>query len=243
MYSNPTFDPNPLASADSTTEELAYLQDTLQKDPQGRVAFTSLAYQDIGFPGSTFKIVTASAAYQYAPQLVNASMTSYACIPPGTFKGQTTELCNFDHNESCGGTIAEMLPPSCDTGFALLGTKVGAFPMVAEANSFGFNQQPPIDLPHTPYEVSDFLQPSCYENTQVYLAFSSIGQFCTKASPLQMAFPGTGDKEQGTRDPADKSVQPRGISSDSRQPKKTCPIKKHRKPLTMQWQTREMAYQ
>jgi peptidoglycan glycosyltransferase len=187
MYSNPTFDPNPLASADSTTEELAYLQDTLQKDPQGRVAFTSLAYQDIGFPGSTFKIVTASAAYQYAPQLVNASMTSYACIPPGTFKGQTTELCNFDHNESCGGTIAEMLPPSCDTGFALLGTKVGAFPMVAEANSFGFNQQPPIDLPHTPYEVSDFLQPSCYENAQVYLAFSSIGQFCTKASPLQMA--------------------------------------------------------
>jgi peptidoglycan glycosyltransferase len=187
MYSNPTFDPNPLASADSTIEELAYLQDTLHKDQQGRVAFTSLAYQDIGFPGSTFKIVTSSAAYQYAPQLVNASMTSYACIPPGTFKGQATELCNFDHTESCGGTIAEMLPPSCDTGFALLGTKIGAFPMVAEANSFGFNQQPPIDLPHSSYEVSDFLQPSCYQNAQVFLAFSSIGQDCTKASPLQMA--------------------------------------------------------
>jgi peptidoglycan glycosyltransferase len=187
MYSNPTYDPSRLASPDGTTERQAWQQDTLSRDSEHYVPFTSLAYQDHDFPGSTFKIVTSAAAYQYAPQLVNSAMTSYACIPPGTFKGQTTELCNFNHNENCGGTIAEMLPPSCDTGFALLGTKVGAFPMVAEANSFGFNQQPPIDLPHSLNEESDFLQPSCYENAQVFLAFSSIGQKCTEASPLQMA--------------------------------------------------------
>jgi cell division protein FtsI/penicillin-binding protein 2 len=35
--------------------------------------------------------------------------------------------------------------------------------------------------------VSQFLQPDCYENAQVFLAFSSIGQKCTLASPLQMA--------------------------------------------------------
>ncbi len=84
-----------------------------------------------------------------------------------------------------------MLPPSCDTGFALLGTMVGATSMLAEANSYGFNQQPPIDLPHAPAtnpnEVSQFLQPDCYQNAQVFLAFSSIGQKCTIATPLQMA--------------------------------------------------------
>jgi peptidoglycan glycosyltransferase len=80
-----------------------------------------------------------------------------------------------------------MLPPSCDTGYAILGTKIGATNMVDEADAFGFNQQPPIDLPHDSAEVSQFLQPSCYGGAQVFLAFSSIGQDCTKASTLQMA--------------------------------------------------------
>ncbi len=35
--------------------------------------------------------------------------------------------------------------------------------------------------------MSDFLQPACYQNAQIFLAFSSIGQKCTIASPLQMA--------------------------------------------------------
>jgi peptidoglycan glycosyltransferase len=113
-------------------------------------------------------------------------MPSYGPIPPGYFMGQTTPI-NNDSGGACGGTIAEMLPPSCDTGFAILGSKIGAASMTAEADSFGFNQQPPIDLPHSPEEISSFLQPSCYLNAQVYLAFSSIGQKCTSASALQMA--------------------------------------------------------
>lgn len=186
MYSNPTFDPNGLASLSGTTETKAFAADNTP-DALGYRPFTSLAYQDNAFPGSTFKIVTTAAAYQHAPQLVDASMPYYVCIPPGTFRGQTTQLCNFGGVQGCGGPIAEMLPPSCDTGYAILGTKIGAASMTAEADAFGFNQQPPIDLPHSSNEVSQFLQPSCYQNAQVYLAFSSIGQFCTKASPLQMA--------------------------------------------------------
>lgn len=190
MYSNPSFDPNPLASQNGKTETAAWLSDTQTKDHNGFYPFTSIAYQDIFPPGSTFKVVTASAAYERAPQLVKTPMKTYSCIPPGTFKGQTTQLCN-DGAISCGGDIAAMLPPSCDTGFALLGTMVGPTSMLAEANSYGFNQQPPIDLPHSPAsnpdEISDFLQPGCYQNAQVFLAFSSIGQKCTIATPLQMA--------------------------------------------------------
>ena len=196
MYSSPSYDPSPLASQDIKTEESAWLADTETPDSLGHLPFTSLAYQDIAFPGSTFKIVTTAATYEKAPQLVNTPMPGYSCIPPGTLKGQTTNLCNYGGGY-CGGTIAEMLPPSCDTGFALLGTKVGADNMLAEANAFGFNQQPPIDLPPSPGEVSQFLQPSCYQNAEIFLAFSSIGQDCTKATPLQMAMVAAGVADGG----------------------------------------------
>ena len=186
MYSNPTYDPTPLASQDTKTEQAAWVADTATKDSQGRFPFTSLAYQDIAFPGSTFKVVTTTAAYEKSPQLVNTSIDYYTCIPPKTFGGQTTPLCNYG-GAGCGGTIAQMLPPSCDTGYAILGTKVGADNMLSAADAFGFNKQPPLDLPPSPGEISQFLQPNCYQNAQVFLAFSSIGQFCTKATPLQMA--------------------------------------------------------
>jgi penicillin-binding protein A len=185
MYSNPTFDPNPLVSPYSAPETQAYATDTTT-DQYGFQPLASIAYQDSFFPGSTFKTVTTAAAYDHAPRLVDTPMPYYTCIPPHTFGGQFTKLCNFGDG-GCGGTIAQMLPPSCDTGYALLGTKVGAAGMTAEADAFGFNQQPPIDLPSSPFEVSHFLQSGCYMNAQVFLAFSSIGQYCTTASPLQMA--------------------------------------------------------
>jgi penicillin-binding protein A len=204
MYSNPSFDPNPLTSlscaatkTEGTTQECAqtvasqaWAADNTP-DSNGFDPLTSLSYQDTFAPGSTFKVVTTSAVYEHAPSLVNSSVPFFSCIPPGYFQGQTTQLCN-DGGTSCGGTMAVMLPESCDPGYAILGTKVGAASMTAEAESFGFNQQPPIDLPHSPYQVSQFLQPSCYQNEQIFLAFSSIGQKCTIASPLQMALVAAG---------------------------------------------------
>ena len=100
----------------------------------GFAPFTYMAYQDSYFaPGSTFKTVTTAAAYDHAPQLVNTPIPSYGPIPPGYFKGQTTPIYN-DSGGACGGTIAMMLPESCDTGYAILGTKIGAASMTAEAD-------------------------------------------------------------------------------------------------------------
>lgn len=186
MYGNPTYDPNPIVSLNPTTSQFAFTVDN-KPNATGFAPFTSLAYQVSYFsPGSTFKTVTTAAVYDHAPQLINASIPSFGPIPPKYFKGQTTPI-NNDSGGACGGTIAVMLPESCDTGYAILGADVGASGMTAEADSFGFNQQPPIDLPHGSSEVSDFLQPSCYLGAQVYLAFSAIGQKCTTASALQMA--------------------------------------------------------
>ena len=198
MYSNPTFDPNPLAVNNATTEALAFKVDNTIDPATGFSPAVSLAYQDSFPPGSTFKIVTATAAYEYAPKLVDVPMPYYTCIPGGTLGGQAPNrpLCNFGAG-GCGGTIAEMLPPSCDTGFAILGTRVGAAAMTAEADSFGFNQQPPIDLPPSPFEPSHFLLPSCYGGNQIFLAFVSIGQDCTIATPLQMALVAAGIADGG----------------------------------------------
>ncbi|MGD0378993.1 MAG: penicillin-binding transpeptidase domain-containing protein [Acidimicrobiales bacterium] len=194
MYSNPTYDPNPLAANDATTVNNAFVADNTKNPTTGFTPETSLAYQDSFQPGSTFKVVTATAAYQYAPKLVDTSMPFYSCIPGGTLGGQgeSSPLCN-DGGSACGGTIAEMLPPSCDPGFALLGTRVGAPSMTAEAESFGFNQQPPIDLPPSPFEPSHFLTvPGQDCSAQIFLAFASIGQDCTTATPLQMAMVAAG---------------------------------------------------
>lgn len=206
MYSNPSYDPTPLTvlncvayqtvgttkKCTQTVASQAWAVDTTN-DSHDYNPLTSLAYQNHFPPGSTFKIVTTSAAYEHAPDLVNTPMPYFTCIPPGTFRGQTTQLCNYGSG-GCGGTIAEMLPPSCDTGYAYLGTKIGVASMTAEANSFGFNQQPPIDLPHASTEISDFMQPDCAGTppAEVFLAFSSIGQKCTIASPLQMALVAAG---------------------------------------------------
>lgn len=196
MYSNPTYDPNYVSSLNPKIYEPAWFEDNL-RDQYGFNALTSLAYQDSFPPGSTFKTVTTAAAYDHAPQLVNKPQKTYSCIPVGTFQGQTTKpLCNYASG-SCGGTIAQMLPPSCDTGYALLGTEIGSQGMYDEATAFGFDQQPPIDLLHDSYEVSHFPTPADVAHAQVLLAYSSIGQDLTIATPLQMALVAAGIADKG----------------------------------------------
>ncbi|MGH9017215.1 MAG: penicillin-binding transpeptidase domain-containing protein, partial [Acidimicrobiales bacterium] len=198
MYSNPTYDPNPLVSLNSNTEQFFWTLDN-KPNQTDYTPFTALTYQDATRfgPGSTFKTITTAAAYDHAPQLVNAQIPYFTTIPPNYFKGQSQGLSN-DDGAHCGGDIAIMLPESCDTGYAILGSEIGPSAMTAEADSFGFNQQPPIDLPHSYLEVSSFLQPSCYQGAQVFLAYSSIGQKCTTASPLEMAMVAAAFADNGT---------------------------------------------
>ena len=76
MYSNPSFDPNPLVSQNLTTEQFAWDTYLAQSPgiPWSRVPTTRL-YP----PGSSFKVVTTSAVLEHRPDL--ATMT-YPCVPP-----------------------------------------------------------------------------------------------------------------------------------------------------------------
>jgi penicillin-binding protein A len=180
MYANPSFDPAPLASpsAAAQTQGRFYY---LAKDADGFSAANSLAYGESFPPGSTFKVITTSAAYDYAPQLVNKSYPVQASTP----LPQSNLLLHNDGGAVCGGTIAEMLPPSCDQGYALLGLDVGAENMWKQAMAFGYDQVPPADI--TGVAASNFPTPAELAHNLPGLAYSSIGQEDVSATALQGA--------------------------------------------------------
>jgi peptidoglycan glycosyltransferase len=78
-----------------------------------------------------------------------------------------------------------MLPESCDPGYALLGLDLGANLMSATADSFGYDQLPPIDFPNV--VPSYFPTAASFADNLPGLAYSSIGQENVRATALQQA--------------------------------------------------------
>ena len=147
MVSNPTYDPNVLVSTSLSAEQLAYYSYT-QKDLEGFYPLRPIATGESFFPGSTMKVVTSTAAYNLKPSLAGFN---YPYQPCQTFADSNRELCNDGSSPAnavaCGGTMTSMLPESCDPGYAELGVQEGASTLRQEAELFGINSVPPIDLP------------------------------------------------------------------------------------------------
>jgi len=141
LWTWPTFDPNPLASSDGAAANQAY-EDLLADSSDPLLA---KSYRELFFPGSTFKLVTATAALGTdrvtATSPIMPASNSYQPIPAGR------PIANFA-GETCGGDLLEILRVSCNTAFAEIGAEwVGPGAMVATAEAYGFNSAPPIDLP------------------------------------------------------------------------------------------------
>ena len=175
LWSFPSFDPNLLSTHDG--KKAQDVKTFLEAD--GNAPLRARTWQDIFFPGSTFKIVTGSVGLDTGTvtpdQPVFPVETAYK--PPD---GQP--IGNFG-GESCGGALFDVLRVSCNSAFARMGAEViGQHQMDAGARLFGFNQRPPIDLPAAATSTFGDTQ-----NSKAFLGFASIGQRTTKASPLQMA--------------------------------------------------------
>jgi penicillin-binding protein A len=184
MYSTPTYDPNPLASEDIKTETAAYQADI--HAPGNPIL--AKAYADTNAPGSTFKVVTSSAVYDHQPALADVNYPPAGCIP---LPQSNLPLCNYGHgSEVCGGTLQDSLPQSCDTAFAQLGMSLGAVSLNSEAQAFGFNQVPPLDLPGV--VKSNFPSVADLTNNAPSQAYSAFGQQNVTASALQMALVAAG---------------------------------------------------
>lgn len=175
LWSIPTFDPNPLASHDSKAA-----QDTKNfLDASPDRPLRARTWQEIFFPGSTFKVVTGSVGVD------TGKVTPEEPVFPSENEYEPPDgnpISNFDRS-TCGGALFDILRVSCNSAFARMGAEViGEGDMQKGAEAFGFNDKPPIDLPSV--AESEFLDT---EGSLAFLAQASIGQRTTKASPLQMA--------------------------------------------------------
>ena len=189
MYSNPSFDPTPLAGHDPKAVQ-AYWR-SLNPD-SGSSPLVPRAYRERYPPGSTFKIATTEAALDTntaTPESVFPTIRSILAPQAGT------PIANFG-NESCGGTLEESFVHSCNTTFAKLGLDLNEkFP--PRLAGFGIYEAPPIDL-SPGAAVSSGPVPGTFNDNKPSFALAGIGQGDVAATPLQMALIGSAVANGGT---------------------------------------------
>jgi peptidoglycan glycosyltransferase len=178
LWSWPSYDPNPLAAHDQLTVRDAWQADNT--DPNQ--PFLPRAYRQRYFPGSTFKMITSSAVFDHSPDLATKPYPVLSALPLPQTNGQV--LSNFA-GERCGGVLADLFKVSCNTGFAQIGLDLGAANLAAEANAFGFNKVPPLDLPAA--AKAFFPDAASFQHDLPGLAKSAIGQQDVSSTPLEMA--------------------------------------------------------
>ena len=173
LVSVPSYDPA-LLSGNGATARDAWTR--LNADPDRPML--NRAVQRTYPPGSTFKVVTAAAALDAG---VVKDLDERTDSPdPYTLPGTRTRLVNGA--KGCAdATVREAFVLSCNTVFAKLGVATGVDRMRETAESFGFNDG---DV-RIPFRVAGSTFDTSVDRAQ--LALSSIGQYNTRATPLQMA--------------------------------------------------------
>ncbi|MGW9434480.1 peptidoglycan D,D-transpeptidase FtsI family protein [Streptomyces sp. NPDC055607] len=172
MASTPSYDPSSFAGY-SGKDEKAWV--ALEKDKNKPKL--NRALREIYPPGSVFKVVTAAAA------LENGKVSDINA-PTKTPEGWKIPLSNkemVNHASGCANaSLNRALEISCNSVFAKLGDDVGRDKMVETAEKFGFNaeQFTPVRSAASVYDK---------KADRGGNALSSIGQFNTATTPLQMA--------------------------------------------------------
>lgn len=141
------------------------------------------ATQGLYPPGSTFKIVTAAAGYEYDKDSTQLEMN---CKGEKDFgvdeKGKDVIMHCFDNHAHGNEDILNAFADSCNTFFATMGDEVGITKLNQMTADFGFNQDINFSL--------EYKKPSfdLEENaSQSAIIETSIGQGKTLVSPLFMA--------------------------------------------------------
>ena len=159
------------------------------------LALSGLATTGPQPPGSTFKIITLSAALQAK---VTSPSENFPVRTAATLSG--VKLRNAS-DESCGGSLTQSFAHSCNSVFAPLGAEVGRKRMVAAAERFGFNAKPRV-----PDAVTSQFPKDLKDDLAVGAA--AIGQERDLATPLSMAAVGATIANRGVY------ASPRIVRSD-----------------------------
>ncbi|WP_128377550.1 peptidoglycan D,D-transpeptidase FtsI family protein [Streptomyces cavernae] len=176
LASTPSYDPSTFAgnSVDSDTKAWAKLQKKNNPDDP----MLNRALRQTYPPGSTFKVVTAAAAMEHGLYTDIDAKTDSPL--PYTLPDTRTELKNEGNIPCKNATLREALRVSCNTVFGKIGADLGKDKMLETAEKFGFNSQQFV-----PVRSNASVFPKEMDKPQT--ALSSIGQFDTNATPLQMA--------------------------------------------------------
>ena len=178
LVSKPTFDPNVLAVHDTSQVIAAYKK--LLADPADPLINRAIGGK-LNPPGSTFKLVVASAA------LASGQYTPSSRLPnPASLRlPQSDTVITNAEGGRCGGgltvTIADALRFSCNIPFAELGLKLGWDAISEQAKKYGFENLS-IQIPMT-------VTPSVFPpvDSEAQLMLQSFGQGNDRVSPMQMA--------------------------------------------------------
>lgn len=177
MVTSPSYDTNLLAahSSASVTEEY----DRLVSDPTKPLYNRAIA-GDLDPPGSTFKLVVASAALasgEFTPESTFDNPATW------TLPGTSTQIHNFDRG-TCGPgkkvDLATALRLSCNIPMAQLAVALGDDAIRAQAEKFGFNTSFQL-----PLATTASVYPAVLNEPQT--ALSGFGQGDVRATPLQIA--------------------------------------------------------
>ncbi len=176
LASTPSYDPNGITGTGPATTA-----DWTRLNADSTQPMLNRALRQTYPPGSTFKVVTLAAALQ-------TGLYSGIDVPtdspnPYTPKDTDHALTNESASDAClNATLEYALQVSCNTVFGKVGVDVGAKNMVKTAEAFGFNQTGqtvPVGVVKSNFDAD--------LTSEAFLALSSIGQYDTAATPLEMA--------------------------------------------------------
>jgi cell division protein FtsI/penicillin-binding protein 2 len=173
------------------------------------LGLAGLAFSAPQPPGSTFKVITATAGLDAA-----------AVKPSDSFPVEVSnsligrEISNA-HDAACGGTFVQSFAQSCNTVFGPLGVEIGSDAMFEKAELFGFNSPPALTAPGALEALAPPASTYPKPEGDVEVGESAIGQGQVLATPLQMASAAQTIADKGTRDPTSIVLSPRELRPEA----------------------------
>ncbi|MEV5511876.1 penicillin-binding protein 2 [Streptomyces flaveolus] len=186
LASYPSYDPSTIAGG-GEADGKAWNKIIEKNNPDKPML--NRALREVYPPGSTFKVVTAAAALEHGKYTSADEKTDSPL--PWTMPGTTTPLPNEGDLPCENATLREALRVSCNTVFGKIGYDLGNDKMLETAKKFGFTEEQFVPVRSSASVFSDDMNDS-------QVALSSIGQFNTAATPLQMAMVTSAIANNGT---------------------------------------------
>ncbi|MEX1007434.1 MAG: penicillin-binding transpeptidase domain-containing protein [Acidimicrobiia bacterium] len=185
MYSNPSFDPNPLAGHDTSAVNFAFF---LLNNDAAKPALAR-SYRERFPPGSTFKVVTTAGALDLGIATPDRQFNAAS-------EFQLPQTNSFVHNfggATCGGgSLTQNFIQSCNVTFARLGAEMGqSFAPVMNNCGVGSGAvpiAPPLDLDPG---AAGSIGPAA-DAPDARFALAGIGQGDVAVTPLEMALVAAG---------------------------------------------------